>query len=80
VHPYCPGASATDNLDPVGGAYYAILMMLCTPNALSQKGGELTLGPQAREARLRQALTAGRFTRVRCAAEMPFTLVLEARV
>jgi hypothetical protein len=72
------GDCVEDNLNPVGRAYYAFSTMLCTPNALSQ-GGELALGAQAGEARLRKALTAGGFTRVRRAAETPFNLVLEAR-
>jgi SAM-dependent methyltransferase len=72
------GDRVEDNLNPIGRAYYAFSTMLCTPNALSQ-GGQLTLGAQAGEARLRQALTAGGFTRVRRAAETPFNIVLEAR-
>ncbi len=72
------GDRVEDNLNPVGRAYYAFSTMLCTPNALSQ-GGELALGAQAGEARLRKALTAGGFTRVRRAAETPFNVVLEAR-
>jgi hypothetical protein len=72
------GDRVEDNLNPVGRAYYAFSTMLCTPNALSQ-GGELALGAQAGEARLRTALTAGGFTRLRRAAETPFNLVLEAR-
>jgi SAM-dependent methyltransferase len=72
------GDRVQDNLNPVGRAYYAFSTMLCTPNSLSQ-GGELALGAQAGEVRLREALTAGGFTRVRRAAETPFNLVLEAR-
>jgi SAM-dependent methyltransferase len=72
------GDHVEDNLNPVGRAYYAFSTMLCTPNALSQ-GGELALGAQAGETRLREALTAGGFTRVRRTAETPFNLVLEAR-
>jgi hypothetical protein len=58
--------------------HYAYSTMLCTPNALSQ-GGELALGAQAGEARLREALAAGGFTRFRRAAETPFNLVLGAK-
>ncbi len=72
------GDRVEDNLNPVGRAYYAFSTMLCTPHALAQ-GGELALGAQAGEARLRQVLTAAGFTRVRRAAETPFNLVLEAR-
>jgi len=72
------GDRVEDNLNPVGRAYYAFSTMLCTPNALSQ-GGQLALGAQAGQARLRETLTAGGFTRVRRAAETSFNLVLEAR-
>ena len=71
------GDTVEDNLNPVGRAYYAFSTMLCTPNALSQGG--LALGAQAGEARLRKALTAAGFARIRRAAETPFNLVLEAR-
>jgi 2-polyprenyl-3-methyl-5-hydroxy-6-metoxy-1,4-benzoquinol methylase len=77
VDPYA-GDRIEDNLNPVGRAYYAFSTMLCTPNSLSQDGG-LALGAQAGEARLREVVTAGGFTRVRLAAETPFNLVLEAR-
>jgi hypothetical protein len=72
------GDRVEENLNPVSRAYYAFSTMLCTPNALSQ-AGELALGAQAGEARLREALSAGGFSRVRRAAETPFNLVLEAR-
>jgi len=72
------GDRVEDNLNPVGRAYYAFSTMLCTPSSLSQDGG-LALGAQAGEARLRDAVTRGGFTRFRRAAETPFNLVLEAR-
>ncbi len=72
------GDRVEDNLNPVGRAYYAFSTMLCTPNSLSQSGG-LALGAQAGEARLRDAVTRGGFTRFRRATETPFNLVLEAR-
>jgi SAM-dependent methyltransferase len=77
VDPYA-GDRVEDNLNPVGRAYYAFSTMLCTPNSLSQDGG-LALGAQAGEARLREVVTAGGFTRFRRATETPFNLVLEAR-
>jgi SAM-dependent methyltransferase len=77
VEPYA-GDRVEDNLNPVGRAYYAFSTMLCTPNSLSQDGG-MALGAQAGEARLREVVTAGGFTRFRRAAETPFNLVLEAR-
>ena len=67
-----------DNLNPVGRVYYAGSTMLCTPASLSQEVG-LALGAQAGEARLREVVIAGGFTRFRRAAETPFNLVLEAR-
>ena len=51
---------------------------VCTPASLSQEVG-LALGAQAGEARLRDVVTAGGFTRFRRATETPFNLVLEAR-
>jgi SAM-dependent methyltransferase len=68
--------------DGFPGSEFDLIMCLdCLhdiPSALSQ-GGKLPLGAQAGEARLRETLTAGGFTRVRRAAETPFNLVLEAR-
>jgi SAM-dependent methyltransferase len=72
------GDRVEDNLNPVGRAYYGFSTLLCTPASLSQEVG-LALGAQAGEARLREVVTAGGFTRCRRAAETPFNLVLEAR-
>lgn len=72
------GDRVEGNRNPVGRAYYAFATMVCTPNALSH-GGKLALGAQVGEARLRDALSAGGFTRIRHAAETPFNLVLEVR-
>jgi SAM-dependent methyltransferase len=72
------GDRVEDNLNPVGRAYYGFSTLLCTPASLSQDVG-LALGAQAGEARLREVVTAGGFTRFRRAAETPFNLVLEAR-
>ncbi|MCE7982903.1 MAG: class I SAM-dependent methyltransferase [Caldilinea sp. CFX5] len=66
------------NLNPVGRVYYAASTMVCVPASLSQEVG-LALGAQAGEARLRQVVTAGGFTRFRRATETPFNMVLEAR-
>ena len=66
------------NLNPVGRVYYAASTMVCTPASLAQEVG-LALGAQAGEARLREVVTAGGFTRFRRATETPFNLVLEAR-
>jgi SAM-dependent methyltransferase len=72
------GDRVEDNLNPIGRAYYAFSTFLCTPASLSQDVG-LALGAQAGEARLRDVVTAGGFTRFQRAAETPFNLVLEAR-
>jgi SAM-dependent methyltransferase len=77
VEPFA-GDRVEDNLTPVGRIYYAASTLLCTPASLSQDVG-LALGAQAGEARLRDVVTAGGFTRFRRAAETPFNLVLEAR-
>ena len=52
--------------------------MICVPSSLSQEVG-LALGAQAGEAKLREVVTKGGFTRFRRAAETPFNMVLEAR-
>ena len=67
-----------DNLNAVGRIFYSAASMICTPASKAQEVG-LALGAQAGEARLREVVTAGGFTRVRRAAETPFNLVLEAR-
>jgi 2-polyprenyl-3-methyl-5-hydroxy-6-metoxy-1,4-benzoquinol methylase len=67
-----------DNLNPVGRLYYAASTSICTPASLAQPGAR-GLGAQAGEARLRQVLAEGGFTRVRRATETPFNMVLEAR-
>jgi 2-polyprenyl-3-methyl-5-hydroxy-6-metoxy-1,4-benzoquinol methylase len=77
VEPHA-GDRVEDNLNPVGRAYYAFSTLLCTPASLSQEGG-LALGAQAGEARIRDVVTAGGFTRFRRAAETPFNLVFAAQ-
>lgn len=67
-----------DNLNPVGRVYYNASTLICTPGSRAQEVG-LCLGAQAGEARLREVVTAGGFTRFRRATETPFNLVLEAR-
>ncbi len=69
---------AEDNHNSVGRIYYSASTMLCTPASLSQEVGA-ALGAQAGEARLREVVMAGGFTRFRRAAETPFNLVFEAR-
>lgn len=66
-----------ENLHPIGRAFYAGSTLMCVPCALQQ--GKVALGAQAGEARLRTVVTAGGFSRWRCAARTPLNLVLEAR-
>ena len=77
VEPYA-GDRLEDNLTPVGRVYYSASTLVCTPASRDQEVG-LALGAQAGEARLRQVVTGGGFTRLRRATETPFNLVLEAR-
>ena len=77
VEPYA-GDKLEDNLNPRGRAFYGASTLLCTPASLSQEVG-LGLGAQAGEARLREVVKAGGFTRFRRASETPFNLVFEAR-
>jgi 2-polyprenyl-3-methyl-5-hydroxy-6-metoxy-1,4-benzoquinol methylase len=77
VEPHA-GDRVEENLNPVGRAYYAFSTLLCTPASLSQEVG-LALGAQAGEARIRDVVQAGGFTRFRRVAETPFNLVYEAR-
>jgi SAM-dependent methyltransferase len=72
------GDRVEDNLNPIGRTYYGFSTLLCTPASLAQDVG-LALGAQAGEARLREVVEAGGFTRFRRAAETPFNFVLEAR-
>ena len=67
-----------DNLNPIGRLFYSASTLICTPASLSQEVGA-ALGAQAGEARLREVVTQGGFTRVRRATATPFNLVLEAR-
>ncbi len=67
-----------ENHNPIGRLYYSASTMICTPASMAQEVGA-ALGAQAGEARLREMVTAGGFTRFRRAAETPFNLVFEAR-
>jgi 2-polyprenyl-3-methyl-5-hydroxy-6-metoxy-1,4-benzoquinol methylase len=67
-----------DNINPVGSVFYAASTMVCTPASLAQEVG-LALGAQAGEARLRDVIGQGGFSRIRRATETPFNMVLEAR-
>lgn len=67
-----------ENLNPIGRVFYAASTLLCTPASRSQEVG-LGLGAQAGEARIRDVVVQGGFTRFRRATETPFNLVFEAR-
>ena len=77
VEPFANG-SLEENLNPVGRAFYAFSTMLCVPCSLNQEVG-LALGAQAGEEKLKDAITAGGFSRFKRATETPFNLILEAR-
>ena len=76
VEPFANNSLAA-NINPVGRAYYGVSTMVCTPNSLDEDVG-LALGAQAGEARLRQVVLTGGFSRLQRVAETPFHLVLEA--
>lgn len=67
-----------DNLNPIGRIYYSASNFICTPASRSQEVGAC-LGAQAGEARLREVVTQGGFSRFRRATQTPFNLVFEAR-
>ncbi len=77
VEPFA-GDKLEDNLNPLGRAFYGASTLLCTPASMSQEVG-LALGAQAGEARLKDVIMSGGFTRFRRAAQTPFNLILEAR-
>jgi hypothetical protein len=77
VEPFANNGVAS-NLNPIGRIYYSASTLFCMPASLSQEVG-LGLGAQAGEARLRDVITSGGFTRFRRATETPFNLVIEAR-
>src|SRR6266496_301206 len=72
------GDRLEDNLNPVGRIYYGASTMVCVPTSLSQEVGA-ALGAQAGEAKLREVIGAGGFSRIRRATETPFNMILEAR-
>ena len=70
--------SLSDNLNPVGRAFYAFSTSLCVPCSLNQEVG-LALGAQAGEKRLKETIITSGFSRYKKATETPFNLILEAR-
>lgn len=67
-----------DNLNPIGRVFYSASTLLCTPASLDQEVG-LALGAQAGEARMRDVVTSGGFSKFRRATQTPFNLIYEAR-
>ena len=67
-----------DNLNPVGRVFYSASTFICTPASRSQEVG-MCLGAKAGQARVRDAVTQGGFTRFRRATQTPFNLIFEAR-
>jgi 2-polyprenyl-3-methyl-5-hydroxy-6-metoxy-1,4-benzoquinol methylase len=77
VEPFA-GDRVEENINPVGRAFYSASTLICTPASLSQEVGA-ALGAQAGEARLREIVLGGGFTRFRRATQTPFNLILEAK-
>jgi SAM-dependent methyltransferase len=77
VEPFAHDA-LKDNLTPVGRVYYSFSTLLCTPCSRSQEVA-LCLGAQSGEARMRDVIASGGFSRFRRATETPFNMVYEAR-
>jgi 2-polyprenyl-3-methyl-5-hydroxy-6-metoxy-1,4-benzoquinol methylase len=72
------GDTVEANLNPVGGAYYGLSTLLCTPNSLAQET-KTALGAQAGEQRLREVAGQAGLASFRRVAETPFNLVFEIR-
>jgi len=77
VEPHA-GDRLQDNLNPVGRIFYSASTLICVPGSRSQEVG-LALGAQAGEARTRQIVEQGGFTRFRRATETPFNIVYEVK-
>ncbi len=77
VEPFA-GDKVEQNFNPVGRLYYCASVLLCVSGALAQDDGH-ALGGQAGEARLKEVMLAGGFTRFRRAAESPVNIVYEIR-
>lgn len=77
VEPFA-GDRIEDNLNPVGRVFYSVSTMVCTPASRAQEVG-LALGAQAGEARIKEVVTRGGFSRFARVAQTPFNLVFQAR-
>jgi SAM-dependent methyltransferase len=71
------GERVEDNLTPLGRALSGASTLLCTPHSRAADGP--ALGALASEARLREVVTAGGFSRFHRATETPFNRIFEAR-
>ena len=76
VEPMAPD-SITESVNPVARFYSAGSTLLCMPNALAS--GEMALGNQVPEPKLREIVQAGGLSQFRRVAETPFNRVFEAR-
>ena len=77
VEPYA-NDRLEDNLNPVGRIFYSASTFICTPASRAQEVG-MALGAQAGEARMREVVTRGGFSRFRRATQTPFNLIYEAQ-
>jgi len=77
VEPFA-GDKVEQNFNSVGRLYYCASVILCVSGALAQDDGH-ALGGQAGEARLKEVVLSGGFTRFRRAAESPINIVYEVR-
>ncbi len=66
-----------DNLNPLGRVFYSASSLICVPASLNEDGP--ALGAQAGEQRTMDIMKTAGFSKVRCATQTPFNLVLEAR-
>ena len=65
------------SVNPVARLYSAGSIFLCTPNAIAT--GEIALGNQVPEQKLREIVQAGGLSQFRRATETPFNRIFEAR-
>ena len=66
-----------DNLNPLGRVFYSASSLICVPASLNEDGP--ALGAQAGEQRTMDIMKTAGFSKIRCATQTPFNLVLEAR-
>jgi SAM-dependent methyltransferase len=71
------GERVEDNFNPVGRAFSAASVLICTSNSLADHGP--ALGTLATDSQHREVFTSAGFSRFRRATETPFNRVFEAR-